>query len=73
MASRLDLNLTPADLDLLRRLGEYYLWASRYPVPKNALRSASAEKNVLLRLSSSDVQLSDDLFDRLMRIALQAA
>jgi hypothetical protein len=73
MASSLQLELTPTDVDLLRRLGEYYLWASRYPVPKKARRSASAEKNALLRLSSSDVQLSDDLFDRLLRIALQAA
>jgi len=73
MASSLQLDLTPTDVDLLRRLGEYYLWASRYPVPKSARRSASAQKNLLLRLSSSDVQLSDDLFDRLLKIALQAA
>jgi hypothetical protein len=73
MARRLQLELTPTDVDLLLRLGEYYLWASRYPVPKKAQRSADAEKNVLLRLSFSDVQLSDDLFDRLLRIALQAA
>jgi hypothetical protein len=73
MASSLQLDLSPTDVDLLRRLGEYYLWASRYPVPKNAQRSASAQRNVLLRLISSDVRLSDDLFNRLIRIALQAA
>ncbi len=73
MASSLQLDITPTDVDLLRRLGEYYLWASRYPVPRSAQRSARAQKNSLLRLSSSDVQLSDDLFDRLLRIALQAA
>jgi hypothetical protein len=63
MASSLQLDLTPTDVDLLGRLEEYYLWASRYPVPKSAQRSASAQINLLLRLSSSDVQLMTCLTD----------
>ena len=73
IARNLKLGLTRTDVDFLRRLEEYLVWAARYPVPLHAQESARAQKNSLLRLISSDVQLSDDLFDRLLRIALQAA
>jgi len=73
IASNLELDLTPTDVDFLRRLEEYIVWAARYPVPNLAQHSSRAQERSLLRLSSSDVQLSDDLFDRLLRIALQAA
>jgi hypothetical protein len=72
IASNLDIPLTQTDVDFLRRLEEYLVWGARYPVPIHAQESARAQKNSLLTVRSYDVQLSDDLFDRLLRLALQA-
>ncbi|MDF3053355.1 MAG: hypothetical protein K0S19_1460 [Geminicoccaceae bacterium] len=73
IAKNLELELTSTDVDFLQRLEEYVVWAARYPVPELARHSSRAQERALLRMNFSDVELGEDLFDRLLKIALQAA
>jgi len=73
IAETLKLDLTPGEVDLLERLEQYLVWAARYPVPLLAQQSVRAEEESLLSLIPSDVQVGDNLFNRLLGIALQAA
>jgi hypothetical protein len=58
------------ELDLVRRLRTFLIWAGRYPVPKQKDTGKYEHRGIwdtLLRHSTNDVILVDALFDRMER------
>jgi hypothetical protein len=70
MAKTLALRLNPAELDYLRRLEEYVVWAGRYPVSKKATDFLAGYRERLLTFTSDDPGTADELFDRLAQLTL---
>jgi hypothetical protein len=67
--------LTPTlidqELDLLKRMEEYLLWAGRYPLPLQFDTYKNSEEQALRRYTSNDRAIINHLFDRLVMILQQ--
>ncbi len=73
IARNLRLDLTRDEIDLLRRLEEYLVWAGRYPVSKSSVDFVRTRiDDNLLTFSSSDFDLSDGLFEKVTPLAEQS-
>jgi hypothetical protein len=69
MAASLGVVLSDGEGNLLKRSGEYLLWAGRYPTAKRLERSVGAVKNGLLSLNIRDQVLAKQIVERIEKQA----
>ncbi len=68
-AKRIDENLTADEIELLKRLEEFIVWAGRYPIPKTANKfSNSNEPKNLTTLKDTDPEIINRLFKHFSEI-----
>ena len=69
----LQLKLTLAERQYLKRLEEYTRWAGRYPVPLNSGEYADSHSGGRLSFTTDDPRMGDVLFDKLSDLVESSA